>query len=98
VPAGHAASHARRLDSITAAAGDYKDAAGASTLIVADYPNPAAAAAAFRHLKANLDKYLKTTSATDSRLVFQDYEKQFGVGSVSGKRLEVRLHLARPPG
>ncbi len=82
---------------ITGAAGDYKDAAGATTLIVVDYPNPAAASAAFRHLKANLDTYLKPTSATDSMLVFQDYEKKFGVATVNGKRLEVRLHLAKPP-
>ena len=82
---------------ITGAAGDYKDAAGASTLIVVDYPSPAAATAAFKHLKANLDTYLKPASATDSRLVFQDYEKKFGVASVNGKRLEIRLHLAKPP-
>ena len=82
---------------ITGAAGDYKDAAGASTLIVVDYPSPAAATAAFKHLKANLDTYLKPASATDSRLVFQDYEKKFGVASVNGKRLEMRLHLAKPP-
>jgi hypothetical protein len=82
---------------ITAAAGDYKDAAGASTLIIADYPTPAAAASAFKHLKANLDTYLKATSATDSRLVFQDYEKKFGVASLAAKRLEIRLHLSKPP-
>ena len=82
---------------ITGAAGDYKDAAGASTLIVVDYPSPASATAAFKHLKANLDTYLKPASATDSRLVFQDYEKKFGVASVNGKRLEVRLHLTKPP-
>jgi hypothetical protein len=82
---------------ITGAAGDYKDAAGATTLIVVDYPAPAAAAAAFKHLKANLDTYLKPASATDAKLVFQDYEKKYGVASVNGKRLEVRLHLTKPP-
>jgi hypothetical protein len=82
---------------VTGAAGDYRDAAGATTLIVVDYPAPAEAAAAFTHLKANLDTYLKPASATDSRLVFQDYEKKFGVASVNGKRLEVRLHLTKPP-
>jgi len=82
---------------ITAAGGDYKDAAGASTLIVAEYPTPAAAGAAFAHLKANLDSYLKPASSTAARLVFQDYEKKFGVAAVSGKRLEIRLHLTKPP-
>ena len=82
---------------VTGAAGDYRDAAGASTLIVIDYPTPAAAVAAFRHLKANLDSYLTPTSATDSRLVFQDYEKKSGVVTVNGKRMQVRLHLATAP-
>jgi hypothetical protein len=82
---------------ITGAAGDYKDAAGASTRIVVDYPTAAAAGAALTHLKANLDAYLKPAAATSSRLVFQDYEKKFGVATVTGKRLEVRLHLTKPP-
>ena len=83
---------------LTALSGNYKDpSAGAYTLVVADYPTPAAALAALRHLKSNLDSYLKATSATDTKLVFQDYEKKFGVVTVSGRRLEARLHLAKPP-
>jgi hypothetical protein len=82
---------------IAGAAGDYKDAAGATTLVVVDYPTPAAAGAAFKHLKANLDTYLKPTSSGDSKLVFQDYEKKFGAVTVAGKRLEVRLHLPKAP-
>ena len=82
---------------VTAVEGDYKDASGSSTLLLVDYPTPAAAAAAFTHLKANLDTYLKATSATDAKLVFQDYDKKFGVASVAARRLEVRLHLTKPP-
>jgi hypothetical protein len=82
---------------ITGAAGDYKDAGGAITIIVVDYPTPAAAVAAFRHLKANLDTYLKPAGATDSTLLFQDYEKKFGAVSVAGTRMEIRLHLAKAP-
>jgi hypothetical protein len=82
---------------VTGAAGDYKDAAGATTLIIVDYPTPAAVAAAFKHLTANLDSYLKPTSTTDTKLVFQDYEKKFGVVTVAGRRLQVRLHLTKPP-
>jgi hypothetical protein len=83
---------------LTAAAGDYKDTStGTYTLVVAEYSTPAAASAAFAHLKSNLDSYLKPTSSANARLVFQDYEKKFGVVSVAGKRLEVRLHLAKPP-
>ena len=82
---------------ITGAAGDYKDAAGPTTLIIVDYPTPAAVGAAFKHLKANLDTYLKPTAGTDAKLVFQDYEKKYGVVTVAGRRLQVRLHLTKPP-
>jgi hypothetical protein len=82
---------------VTGAAGDYKDASGATTIIIVDYPTPAAVAAAFKHLTANLDSYLKPTSTTDTKLVFQDYEKKFGVVTVAGRRLQVRLHLTKPP-
>jgi hypothetical protein len=82
---------------ITGAAGDYKDPSGATTLIIVDYPTPAAVAAAFKHLTANLDSYLKPTSTTDTKLVFQDYEKKFGVVTAAGRRLQVRLHLTKPP-
>jgi hypothetical protein len=82
---------------ITAVAGDYEDASGARTIIIADYPTVDAANAALAHLKANLDTYLKPTAATGSTLVFQDYEKKFGVVTVAGRRLQVRLHLTKPP-
>jgi hypothetical protein len=83
---------------LTAAAGDYTDAAlGAHTLVVAQYPTPAAATAALANVKAHLDSYLKAQSATAAKIVFEDYEKKFGVITVSGNRLEARIHLTRPP-
>jgi hypothetical protein len=82
---------------ITGAAGDYKDPSGATTLIIVDYPTTAAVAAAFRHLTANLDSYLKPASTTDTKMVFQDYEKKFGVVTVAGRRLRVQLHLTKAP-
>jgi hypothetical protein len=82
---------------LTAAAGDYKGAAGTTTLIVSDYPTPAAAAAAFAYLTNHLDSYLKPTTKTSSKLVFQDFEKKYGIATVAGKRLEIRLRLTQPP-
>jgi hypothetical protein len=82
---------------ITGAAGDYKDARGSTTLIIVDYSTPAAVGAAFKHFTANLDTYLKPTSSTGGVLVFQDYEKKYGVVTVAGRRLQVRLHLTKPP-
>jgi hypothetical protein len=82
---------------LTAMAGDYKSEAGASTLVVAEYPTPAAASAAFAHLTRHLDTYLKPVTKTSSKLVFQDFEKKYGVATVAGKRLEIRLRLTQPP-
>jgi hypothetical protein len=83
---------------LTAAAGDYTDAAlGPYSLVVAEYPTPAAAAAALAYVKAHLDSYLKAKTATAAKLVFEDYEKKFGVITVSGNRLEARIHLTEPP-
>lgn len=82
---------------LTAASGDYRDAGGASTLIVAEYPTPAAAAAALAYLKGHLDTYLKPLAGTPTKLSFQDYEKKYGVATVTGRRLEVRVRLTRPP-
>ena len=83
---------------VTAASGDYRDAAlGPHTRLVAEYPTEAGAAAAHKHIRANLDSYLKPLTATDTRLVFQDYEKKFGVVSVTGRRLSVVVHLGKLP-
>jgi predicted metal-dependent hydrolase len=61
------------------------------------YPTAAAAKSAFASVQKNLDKYLKPVTATPGRLVFKDYENKFGVVSVAGPRLELRLHLAKEP-
>ena len=79
-------------------AGNYKDPAkGSYGLVVVNYADPAAAKKAFDNVQKNLDKYLKPVKTTATRLVFKDYENKFGVVSVTGKKLEVTLHLAKDP-
>ncbi|MBP1633653.1 MAG: hypothetical protein H6Q10_227 [Acidobacteria bacterium] len=80
---------------VTGAAADYQDPAGTSTLLVVQYPTPAAASQAMAFLQQHLDQYLKPVSATPARLVFKDYENKFGTAAVKGARLEIRLHLPR---
>jgi len=81
---------------LTGVAANYNAAGGAHTLLLVDYPDAAAARKAFAHLQQNLDQYLKPTERTAARLVFKDYESKFGVVTVTGRRMEIRLHLAKP--
>ncbi len=83
---------------LTAVAGNYRDAAhGSYTLLLADYPTERAARLAFEHILAALDRYLTPITTTRTRLVFRDYDQRFGVVSVRGKRIELRVHLTGPP-
>jgi hypothetical protein len=83
---------------LTAVSGDYKLPDGTtSAVIVANYPTAAAATAAFGYLKGHLDTYLKPLANTATTLTFQDYEKKFGVATLSGTRLEIRVHLSKQP-
>jgi hypothetical protein len=82
---------------LTATAGDYKTAAGTCTLIVASYPDAAQARRAFDYVQKNLDKYLKVVEQKPDRFVFQDYSKKFGVVTLSGKALQIKVKLAQKP-
>jgi hypothetical protein len=82
---------------ITAVAGEYTSpAVGRHTLIQVIYPTPERAAQALTHLRTHLDRYLKPTSQTASRLAFSDYEQKFGIVTVEGPKLTVRIHLLKP--
>jgi hypothetical protein len=81
----------------TAVAGDYSDADGKHTVIIATYPDVQAAAAAFRNLTDELDPEIKPLAARAARLVFRDYDGTFGTASLAGSRLEIRLHLQQQP-
>ncbi len=82
---------------VTGVAADYVQpgAKTPTTLLVVHYPTAAAAAQAMAFLQKNLDKYLERVSASPERLVFRDYEKKFGVATLKGTALEIRLHLAK---
>lgn len=82
---------------ITAVAGNYSDADGNHTVIVATYPDAQAAAAAFRNLTDKLDPEIKPLAARAARLVFRDYDGTFGVASLSAARLEIQLRLQTQP-
>jgi hypothetical protein len=82
---------------VVAAIGNYKDATGTYTMIAVEYLDAAAAKKAFAYVQAHLDEYLKPTSKTETRLVFQDYAKKYGVVALNGRRLEIKVKLGAPP-
>jgi hypothetical protein len=78
-------------------AANYKDADATTTRMLVPYPDAAAAKQAFANVQRNLDKYLRPLTTTAARLVFKDYENKFGVVSLTGKQIDVRLHLPKAP-
>ena len=82
---------------VTAVAGNYETPGGRYTLVLADYANAAEAAAAFDHLRRNLDSYLKVVDKSEMALVFRDYDGKYGRISCAGPRLSVTVRLAQKP-
>jgi hypothetical protein len=82
---------------ITAVSGTYEEPAGKSTLILVEYPDEPGARRAFLNVQRNLDSYLKVEDNSDQRIVFKDSSGQYGVISMNGKRLSVRVHLSKKP-
>jgi hypothetical protein len=83
---------------VTAVAASYETGPEESfTLILADYPDAAAARAAFRNVRADLDPYLEVVSSDEARLVFKDYAGKYGTAEVKENRLEIRVDLQSAP-
>jgi len=82
---------------LTAVSGVYQDATGKYSLVLVDYPNEQAAQKALANVQGNLDSYLKVQEKNDRRLIFKDFNNEFGVVSISGKHLTIQLHLAKKP-
>ncbi len=81
----------------TAVSADYVDGGVTTTLIQCDYEDAADARAAFVHLADNLDPYLDLVDRSDDRLVFRDYAGRWGVASLTGARMAIRVNLPEPP-
>jgi hypothetical protein len=76
----------------TALAGEYDAGEGKTTsLLVADYPSAEAAAAALKHLRANLDSYLEVVGESESGIRFKDHAGRPGEVSLDGSRITVRI-------
>jgi len=82
---------------LTAVAGEYGPATSRWALIVVTYPDSATAGKAFHHLVAGLDPEIRPLRTAQQRLVFRDYDNTFGVATLAGARMEIRLHLKQQP-
>jgi hypothetical protein len=85
---------------LTAVAGMYQDETGKYSLVLADYPTEQEALKTLANIQSNLDPYLKVQEKSARRLAFKDFNNEFGEITVTGKRITIRLHLAKlpPPG
>ncbi|MBZ5588522.1 MAG: hypothetical protein LAO05_08160 [Acidobacteriia bacterium] len=83
----------------TAVAADYAAAPGQATctMVLADYPDQAAASSAFAHLRGNLDPEIKVLGEGQESFVFRDYSGKFGSAVAIGGRITLRLNLASEP-
>lgn len=75
---------------VTAVSGTYRGAQGKYALIVADYPDDAAARRAFEHVRRNLDPYLTVVEAGAMHVRFKDHAGGLGEISLQGRRLTIR--------
>lgn len=82
---------------VSAVAGTYEGDEGRTALIIADYPDAAAAEAAFSNVAGHLDRELAPVARTEARLVFRDRDGRFGLIDRSGARLRITLGLAKDP-
>jgi hypothetical protein len=84
---------------VTAVAASFGEGApdGPHTLVLADYPDEAAARQAFAHAVSNLDSSLQVLVKDPLRLSFRDYAGRFGLVAVEGRRLTMRCSLSKPP-
>jgi hypothetical protein len=83
-----------RIVGVTA---DFHDESGERTRLLVVYPDANAASRAFASLQKHLDVFLKPVTSSETRLVFSDYEKRYGLATVSARTIEVTLHLAKIP-
>lgn len=81
-----------------AVAADYRNAEGKTyTLLRVQYDTPDDALAAWQHLKAHWDPYLKILRQTEDEIIFEDYAKQFGHAMIRDDTITFRLRLAETP-
>ncbi|MFH2002545.1 MAG: hypothetical protein ABIK28_22930, partial [Planctomycetota bacterium] len=83
---------------VTALAADYSDGnADTYSRVMATYTSEKEAAAAFAHVRENLDANIKLLASHDTSLVFKDYSDKFGTVDLRGSTIELTVNRAENP-
>jgi hypothetical protein len=83
---------------VTAVSARYQDrGAGEFTRLIAPYPSRQDAARAFAHLAGHLDPHLEVIDSDQSRIVFQDYSRRFGIVTLNDRRVDLKIGLRSNP-
>jgi hypothetical protein len=83
---------------IFAVLGEYSSADNHTyTQLVIPYPTATAAAQAYAYVLTHLDPYLTVLEQTEAAFTFQDYQEQFGIIQVEGRRMIIKIELTHLP-
>ncbi len=83
---------------VAAVAGEYRQqGTGTRTLLIADYPSPEVAAAAFARLRDGLEPSFERVASRERRIVLKDRAGKYGAIKCDGARVTVELDLAEKP-
>jgi hypothetical protein len=66
------------------------------TWLEVNYADSLQSSQVFRYLTDHLDPYLQKVTENGNRLLFKDYNNQYGKIERSGQTLQIRLHLSQP--
>ncbi|PJB81482.1 MAG: hypothetical protein CO090_03180 [Acidobacteria bacterium CG_4_9_14_3_um_filter_49_7] len=76
---------------------DYRSKGKTETLVLAVYADEPFARKVFSSLLKNLDPYLKVIRSNETAFIFQDYAGEYGIASIHGRILDIRLHVISVP-
>ncbi len=73
------------------------DRDGRHSLLLVPYENASTATQAYHHLQSHLDPKLAVIQNNDHQFIFRDFNKEYGLVSLEGNQLEIKLHLTAAP-
>ncbi|MDH4272698.1 MAG: hypothetical protein OEW18_12070 [Candidatus Aminicenantes bacterium] len=79
-------------------AADYRDDEGGTYARLAiPYPDDVSAREAWRNFRKEHDPYIRILASSEGAVTFSDFRGKFGVVEIKGRRLDIRVNLAKAP-